>query len=258
MQLGVDPGHAKLLVDAAKTASRLFPLATVKASVLAGLQTGLTSLSFLRSSHILGDFRVNAVRRIVEKGESLRLIFPEEDMSFIYSTASSSSSSSSSNDDLTCGKRIPHVWFATSVDNATAIFSSLELVYLRFYVLLIPAEIQGTSDEQRILVEANKGVSDATPLKIIRVISVADEESTQDRLHHDDLQALFQRPNLTWPEPTRRRQGRELMRCLPTGNLDTVIDVTGEWRRLARSGADFPLAVCIRPDGHVASLLSIN
>ena len=257
MQLGVDPGHAKLLVDAAKTASRLFPLAAVKASVLAGLQTGLASLSFLRSSHILGDFRVNAVRRIVEKGESLRLIFPEEDMSFIYSTASSSSSFSS-NDGLICGKRIPHVWFSTSANDATAIFSSLELVDLRFYVLFLPAEIQGTSDEQRILVEANKRVGDNTPPKIIRVISVAGDDSTQDRLHHDDLQALFQRPNLTWPEPTRRRQGRELMRCSPTGNLDTVIDVTGEWRRLARSGADLPLAVCIRPDGHVASLLSIN
>lgn len=82
--LGVNPAHAHALVSVFNAFSSAIPLPIRQQAVRGGLGVGLTTLSFLRAPHVLGDFRVDALRKIVSKNASLQLLYPKEDLHFSY------------------------------------------------------------------------------------------------------------------------------------------------------------------------------
>ena len=136
--LGVDPILAKLAVKAGE--SLPLPSSLRTSAVKTALKTGLSTLKWLgEPGNPLGDVRVRALQSQVQRGESLPLVFPSEDIDFEYNagalvsavekvnssdssnihfSASSSSSSSSSSTSsamytpprLRVGARIPHCW----------------------------------------------------------------------------------------------------------------------------------------------------
>lgn len=114
--LGVDPTLAKLAVETASSslATRMLPQAVRKFAVQNTLKIGLSSLSWLGiDGHPLGEFRVNALKKLVSEGRSLPLIFPKEDLDFEYTNGAFVRNSR--NDELPfslrVGARAPHCWF---------------------------------------------------------------------------------------------------------------------------------------------------
>lgn len=141
--LGVDPNLAKLAVKVATSfpSGGLIPMSVRSAALKAALSTGLSTLKWLgQPGNPLGDVRVNALQSLVQRGKSLPLVFPKEDIDFAYATGalvnanpmtppsssknrgSSSSSSPSSGytpPELRVGTRIPHCWLGIEGKDAS-------------------------------------------------------------------------------------------------------------------------------------------
>ena len=150
--LGVDPKLAQLGLSAAQAAS-IVPFSLRKKIVQNALATGLASLAFLseaRRGNPLGEFRVEAVARMVNNGDSLPLLFPEEDLFTPYASTHLDTTGSESNTLVSGGRRLdrcsrvdlgslgtvvpcgrfPHLWLQAHADvysNRLRVMSSTEL-----------------------------------------------------------------------------------------------------------------------------------
>ncbi len=220
--LGVDPKLAHLGLSAAQAAS-IVPFSLRKKVVQQALATGLASLAFLseaRRGHPLGQFRVDAVARMVDEGESLPLLFPEqdlftpyasppEDLDHLGSTARGSTGTSlhvPSRVDLgVLGTvvpygRFPHLWLQvhTSVhNNRLRVVSSTELPAMLSAdstgrpanMLLLLGE--WAKSDLEVLAVANQA-SHPSPRVPVVLISSIDERFEQRTAQ---LQRKFQRPH---------------------------------------------------------------
>lgn len=86
--LGLDPNYAKLAQTAVESNAlqAILPESVRKQAFLTALNFGLASLQLLRhwKENAYGQMRVKALRALVEQQQSLSLIFPKEDIGFIY------------------------------------------------------------------------------------------------------------------------------------------------------------------------------
>jgi hypothetical protein len=117
--LGVDPALAKIAINTAKSSfSSLLPLAMRKIAINGILDAGLSTLALLsKPGYILGDVRVRLVQRMVNRKESLPLLFPKEDIDFDYRASIPSNHDAKSFNEasftrplLRVGGRVPHCW----------------------------------------------------------------------------------------------------------------------------------------------------
>jgi hypothetical protein len=129
--LGVDPVLAKIAIDAAKASSYILPLPLRKLAINTILDTGLSTLALLaKPGYALGDVRINLLQRIMDKKQSLPLVFPSQDIDFAY--AKDDGKTGKENDIkfsrplLRVGGRIPHCWFSVNNSAVSNNVDSLE------------------------------------------------------------------------------------------------------------------------------------
>ena len=115
--LGVDPALAKIAINTAKSSfSSFLPLSMRKIAINGILDAGLSTLALLsKPGYILGDVRVKLVQRMVNRKESLPLLFPTEDIDFDYRASvplkhGNGNEAAFTRPLLRVGGRVPHCW----------------------------------------------------------------------------------------------------------------------------------------------------
>lgn len=317
--LGVDPQLAKTVVAA--TLKLPVPFTVQQRVMSAALTTGLYSLRWLRDlGNITGKLRAQALQKMIGENKTLPMVFPREDLGFVYAhgaVATSDVNNSGDYDRVTVGGRAPHVWFTVESSLVMDSFrmSSVELpavvqTLLSFenkttnkaHITPPPLLIFVDSEYHTAFTNSLLQSADQSLLASLCLVSVSSEQPSE--VSHEYLQQLWQTPRheqtgpevavpesdlwMVWGEhkslnnsihsemvktdkATEDLLFRSLMCSLVTSesNLRSVrvTDPTGRWRHHCESfnnsdkstggGAKRPLqAVCVRPDGHVAAVLS--
>lgn len=116
--LGMDASLAQIAYKTAKNAS-FVPLSLQKGLFLSAMNVGLASLKGLREKgNYIQDLRVSMLRRFIDSGESLPLLFPLHDLGFGYDSMMRKNQPkarpSNGQDSLKVGFRFPHIWLAVS------------------------------------------------------------------------------------------------------------------------------------------------
>lgn len=144
--LGVDPALATAAVSASDSAASraLLPFAARRAAVLGALKTGLYTLKWLQDwgTNVLGSVRVRALRKLIDGGRSLPLIFPEADLDYRYNaggvvrgagnasapvTLDRTSGQAYTGSLLQVGSRVPHCWLAPLRDSGTSADATVDV-----------------------------------------------------------------------------------------------------------------------------------
>ena len=164
--LGVDPALARLAVrDVAGSAlaQTLLPFTLRKRAVLAALNTGLSSLAWLEGwaqpGNWTGRLRVRALQMLAKEGQTLPLIFPEEDLGFVYGGGAygvAGVSTRSTGDSAGTGAAGAGSWRSTPRQDSTVVAASS------------PAPRYGSASEQ-------------TPLQVNREAKTTTAGSIADR-----------------------------------------------------------------------------
>lgn len=277
--LGADSQHANMVVA---TAEKLpAPLAVKAGLVNAALKTGLYPLKFLRnwSDSVAGRLRQSQLSRLVDGGHSLPLIFPVEDLGFVYRTPGSRSCSASNahyDSTLVVGGRAPHCWFTLGERTGQRLFaSSVDFPAIAHAVvcadgvalpppLLVFINCAGLQAAEEMIMRL--GATTSTVLVVIQAVD--------NPVAHSALQTLWQKPHFTFPAsaphvpvefseadytPLRSLSGARATECGVARRNDKglwridVSDVTGRWAGWCAAGK--VSAVVVRPDGHIAVIL---
>lgn len=334
--LGVDPALATAAVAASdSTASRaLLPFSVRRAAVLGALKTGLFTLKWLKDwrDNVLGSVRVRALRKLIDGGKSLPLIFPQADLDYRYNAggvvrpAGSNTSTAAvipennagrpyAGSLLHVGARVPHCWLAPAGDNTTAqqtlVVSTVQLPALLEGLAASSSRSGGSAFSQHvprciILVDrehADAVVSAVQSLgarcsELFCVVSIGAVRNGDPVADHAALQEAHQDPFYRVEGATY--QSSAAARAESLAELDTLdarfldaivshtgvswdrregevrrldlVDISGRWKAQVKSyhqhqanGATSTapddvrsLAVIVRPDGHVAHIVSTN
>ncbi|KAI9034245.1 FAD binding domain-containing protein [Hyaloraphidium curvatum] len=109
--LGLDPRGASLLSSAASLVSRFAPAGAASALLdsAMGLARGLASDALLDENTALGRARLAAARGVLKGGKSLRLLFPRQDLGFVYGQPEGGEGGMDYVPKWEAGARCPHV-----------------------------------------------------------------------------------------------------------------------------------------------------
>jgi hypothetical protein len=229
----------------------------VRRAVLEALKLGLSSLLYLRGPHILGDFRVSALKSMADRGDTLQLVFPQQDMHFVYGNSLGVADDPEQREVLV-GKRLKHVWLNAAVGDKVYSMSSVDvgpffcITNLHAKVVLL---LMVPYDAANLWREAVRKGGGGLCIRVIGIRPRSSSEATHDMLQKS-FQTPYYKPQLT--DTAGPSMNGTDTRQLPTSDaFDDVTelqDVTGEWFLSAVSKEGVPLAVFVRPDGHVADL----
>jgi 2-polyprenyl-6-methoxyphenol hydroxylase-like FAD-dependent oxidoreductase len=250
--LGVDPSHAKLLLKTLESSvGHVFSTTTLKQSVIAGLQAGLSTLRFLKHSHLLGNFRINALQALAHRGETLPLIFPTNDMYFVYGRQDSNYPLHPEDGHIVVGARIPHVWLSLRKEGheKNHVISTIHLpgMYPGKILILCPDTAQ--SKWQSAIEKLS--LSYAKISQLFQLISIV---RTVDVMEHSVLQGSYQYPNYTSNTVlgVGVRVGEGILDPIDGRGVLSCMDTSSRWYELTTHGnTDDSNVVVLRPDGHV-------
>lgn len=281
--LGVDPALAKAAL--ASVSLLPVPFAARRVAVNALLNTGLSTLAWLKDgSNTLSELRVRALKAQVDRGSSLPLLFPAEDIGFAYQDTQVPTTATphqqvevemvgGTSHRLRVGARIPHVWlqlFNSETSwgpRSSVIISTVNLAALmarahgrpETVILVFIRADRAERDTQ--LDQWRRTFGAASNLFKVVVVEEAVSEGPP-RMTHADLQTLQQCPrhsgmsdgsvsSASAPSPT----ANELLTAT-IAEITSLTDVTGCWADSMLSAGWSHTAVAIRPDGHTAAILS--
>ncbi len=136
--LGVDPKYADIALATVNNSvsNKLLPFFLQKQLFLNSLQTGLIPLSLLEKpkSNPYGQYRVQAIQKIVQEKRSLGLIFPQEDLDFSYPIHRPQGLDNQWS--VFIGRRLAHYWlFAVQENGGSVPVSTTDLPQLIWHAL---------------------------------------------------------------------------------------------------------------------------
>lgn len=282
--LGVDPVLAKAAL--ASVSLLPVPFAARRTAVNALLDAGLSTLSWLKDgSNVLSELRVRALQAQVDRGSSLPLLFPAEDIGFAYQDCHELPGQAEvkmvdcTSHHLRVGARIPHVWMrlitssssssSSSPGQPAAVISTVNLaaIMARSHEMPVTMILVFVRDGDRArrnlqLEQWCRLFGGATNSGLYKVLAVEAVSNEGGRLTHAHLQALQQCPRHSGvsdgpsgsePCSTPTAVGDELPAIK---EVAAVADLTGCWADSMLSAGWSHTAVAIRPDGHTAAILS--
>ena len=268
--LGVDPALAKLAIASA-AAVPLVPFAVKRAAVNAVLDAGLSTLRLLRHEGGAGlDVRISALQRQVRRGESLPLLFPKEDLDFEYPTVQRRAAAQppfsvkvkGSSTLLRVGARIPHIWVTSSSENSGVISTVHLAAWLSLrnsrpqHALLLlsknrsgrgPENTQWWKSKAPELCQLEKGEFVFLPVFL---------PGPGHRIEHGELQRRYQSPRPHMDIQERDNEATHSKISTEQEELH-LIDVTGSWSDTLEASGLSELAIVLRPDGVVSSLIRL-
>ncbi len=219
--LGVDPKYADIALATVNNSvsNKLLPFFLQKQLFLKSLQTGLIPLSLLEKpkSNPYGQYRVQAIQKIVQEKRSLGLIFPKEDLDFSYPIHRRQGPDNQWS--VFIGRRLPHYWlFAVNEDrNGSVPVSTTDLPQLIWnalkanqatkvplYILLVAEDkleeriiqdLQNDKEREVVIVKVVKSLDQRILHEFLPSSSKEGGEVT-----HSTLQSALQIPHLRLQE----------------------------------------------------------
>lgn len=219
--LGVDPKYADIALATVSNSvsNKLLPFFLQKQLFLKSLQTGLIPLSLLEKpkSNPYGQYRVQAIQKIVQEKRSLGLIFPKEDLDFSYPNHRRQGPDNQWS--VFIGRRLPHYWlFAVNEDrNGSVPVSTTDLPQLIWnalkanqatkvppYILLVAEDkleeriiqdLQNDKEREVVIVKVVKSLDQKILHEFLPSSSKEGVEVT-----HSTLQSALQIPHLRLQE----------------------------------------------------------
>ena len=273
--LGVDPVLANATIISASLLP--IPLSGRRAAVNTLLNAGLSTLAWLRDgTNILSELRVQALQAQISRNMDLPLIFPAEDNDFAYADGALSAGGArqqvlkmvgGTSHNLRVGARVPHVWLQDSrweQARHSGVVSTVNLAALfadacRLPVTLILLFVRAASPAERHAQVQNWRDTARSASAFLRVVVIEEPPSGATRATHATLQSQFQQPRHAGTSgtagPAHPAETFVAFGAVPAPH-EELTDVTGCWTDSMVSTGCGLGAVAVRPDGHVAAILT--